>query len=1335
MPTASPRAVAATTEAAGTAAAATADSFSPRISLTIHSIRNIAQLLPVALTVAAPTLTSPSSRVSTAASAKKKGKDEASQPDPTAPLTYVLSFPTFASLTPPLPPASFPTTSSTPPPVFSPLLTVDATSPAAFLPVSCTHSEPIPSVPVLLDALHSVSYAVTLHAYSAAAQPVDKKAAAADKKKAAKDSAAKDDSATAVPAYPPETLTTLGTVTVPVQQLLRGGSEVSGVYALKAVGEAGEAVEVELAVAVTEPLLSEDDANNTNTLTLRLHSYHNLPLGFFDDVQPATAAVAESRPPTAGGKGAAKAKADAAPTADDIFTLLYRVPLSADTEASVWNERASIRLPTEAETTEQPEVAGRWNEPTARAAEGEKPATPATAAKDRKAELASARGKSPRPETASGGKKAGDKKDAAVEAAAAMPAAPAVSNAVLSFNFARTSLLTPAAVSALKSSISSHTLFPVQLTCTRLASAPAAADAQLSITGLSLLDLSSLLLPGRTRVEGCFAVTQTSAPAVKGNGDDKKSRAKAGADKAGKGKKDEAAGGGSDTVDTFDVCHTYVRLSLELAHPLLPTPPPLPLADLVPASSLSPSPLSELDCLFPPDLSFLHLDASSPARATFRRQVRRAVEQMRAAAGGAAWQDAWRRRLELTLHGLVRTRFALRLSAVRGEEEEEAQRRQWCNEAYSELMDEVSAVLAEGDGSAQVDAGGKARQVEDGVRLWSQLAQQAEEMEDYALSAYHHASCLQATRAYHRQYHSAVSRELQLAALYSHAAFLCRRGQWERAELALHDVLAEDDSHVPSQLLLACILLEQGRLQSAHDLLQPLLSLSLARHPLVQAVLVLLYHHEEEDERKEDALAQANAALRSLPAAVDDADPLVWQALSCAPAGQCGWAWLHSGDVCVLGARYGAALGLGRSVAVWLSGVLRAEELREAKEEKEQEPPAQPEQEEEASSEGPLSPTSASQRLLVKHAALLQYALLLSSQQQDTLSLRCAHRVSASLNLLSPASAALPVAVRLYFLTRLAAIYHACKRVEECEPLLLAYATLAPRHAHLPLHQPSLSLLTRLLLTKQKRAQALSLLAPLIAQHRASTSDEQPPAHWLLLSWLDALYADGRWVECVDVAAEVSRVEAVNARWCGVLCCVETRLWKEKEEERDKRRKQEEAAHSRVQRRQPNSGAAAFQPSPELQSLTTTAASLEASTLSNFAHFQQLTAQLPLPNSLSSLSLLLDLGHRLYDRERWAEAEQCWRAAASMDEALGGAGGGVAAERLSWIAARKAGTAVEGESEARLIQGLFRRNQRKREGREREHKEVIVVHKSAGGRSSRQPVTAGGDTRRIQSLD
>ena len=1300
-----------------------------------------------------PTLTSPSSRVSTAATTKKKGKDEAAQPDPAAPLTYVLSFPSFASLAPLLPAATIPTPSVTSPPVFSPLLTLDASTPAASLPVLFTHSEPIASVPVLLDAIHSAPFAVTLHSYSAtAAQPDKKTAAAADKKKSAKEAAAKDESANSAPTYPPESLTTVGTVSVPVQQLLSGAGEVSGVYVLKAVGEAGEAVEAEVTVAVSEPLLTADEANNTNTLTLGLHSYHNLPLGFFDDVQPAGSGTAESRPPSAAaGKGAAKAKEDKAAAAvpEDIFTLLYRVPLSADTHTTVWSETATLRLATEAEKgSGQPEVIGRWNDASAKTTEeataAAVPATPATASKDKRAELQS--GKSPRPDTAAKKASAASVEAAAASAtgaAVAVVAPPTVSNAVLSFEFARTTLLTPSAVTAFRSSITNNTLFPVQLSCTRVGSA-SASEPQLSITGLSLLDLSSLLLPGRTRVDGYFAVTQTSAAAVKGSADDKKGKAKGGMDK-GK-KKDEASGGaagnGSDVIDTFDACRTYVHLSLELAKPLVPTPPPLPLSDLVPASyaSASPSPLSDLDALFPPDLSFLYTDASSSARGTFRQQVRRLVEQLRAAGGGSGWGDGWRRRLEATLYRLVQTRFTLNLTVVRGKEEEDRTRQRLCNEACIELMDEVSAVLAESDSREQTVTDSRAQQVEDGVRLWSQLAQQAEEMEDYVLAAYHHASCLQATRAYHRQYHTDVSRQLLLASLYSHAAFLCRQGQLEGAELALHDVLAEEDAHLPSLLLLACMMLEQGRLQEAHDLLQPLLSLSLINHPLVQAVLVLLYHHEEEDEKKEDALTHANTTLRALPASVDDTDPLVHVALSSAPASQCGWAWLHSGDVCVLGARYGAVMGLGRSVAVWLSGVLRAEELREAKEEKEMETPTQQQDGERANEEpdniGPLSPTSASHRLLVKHAALLQYALLLSSEQQDALALRCANRIAASLNIASPTSAALPIAVRLYFLTRLASIYYACKRLEECEPLLLAYTSLLPRYSHLPLHQPSLALLTRLLLTKQKRAQALALLAPLVAQQRANVSDasSQPPSHWLLLTWLDGLYADGRWNECVDVAAEVSRAEPANARWCGVLCCVETRLWKEKEEERDKRREQEEAARRRAQRRQPSSAASAFQPSLELQSLIATAASLEASALANYIHFQQLTSQLPLPNSHSALSLLLELGHRMYDRERLQEAEQSWQAAAAMDDTMSGAGGGVARERLEWIKARKAGAAVEGESEARLIQGLFRRSQRKKEGREREHKEVIVVHKSAGYRASRLPTTADG-TRRIQSLD
>ena len=683
---------------------------------------------------------------------------------------------------------------------------------------------------------------------------------------------------------------------------------------------------------------------------------------------------------------------------------------------------------------------------------------------------------------------------------------------------------------------------------------------------------------------------------------------------------------------------------------------------------------------------------------------------------------------------------------MRGWDEEERARQRLCNEAYSELMDEVAAVLAEDSiSNEQADVGSRAQQVEDGVRLWSQLAQQADEMDDNVLAAYHHSSCLQATRAYHRQYHNEASRQLLLASQYSHAAFLCRRGQWERAELTLHDVLAEDDAHLPAQLLLTCLLLEHGRLQEAHDLVQPILALPSASHPLVLAVLTLLYHHEEQDELKASTTATANAALRPLSPTTADSDPLVLAALCGAVVGgQCGWGWLGSGDVCVLGARYGAAMGLRRSVAVWLSGVLRADELSEAKEEKEMERAEDTQQDERFSTADDetvlLSPTSASHRLLVKNAALLQYALLLVSQQQDAVALRCASRIAASINIASPSSANLSVPVRMYFLTRLAGIYHACKRVEECEPLLLAYTALVPQHPHLPLHQPSLSLLTRLLLAKQKRALVLGLLAPLIAQHRAQSSagNALPPSHWLLLAWLDALYADGRWAECVDVAAEVSRVEPANARWCGVLCCVELRMWKDKEEERDKRREQEEAAHRRMQRRQSNnttaSPAGEFQPSLELQSLIDTTSTLETSALAHYTHYTRLTSQLPLPPNPPSLTLQLELGHRFYDRNRLVEAEQCWQSAATTEDAMaggsggsgggGGGGGGVARERLEWVAARKAGGVVEGESEARLIQGLFRRAQKKKGRGEREYKEVIVVHKSAGNKEQQQAASA-----------
>ena len=111
---------------------------------------------------------------------------------------------------------------------------------------------------------------------------------------------------------------------------------------------------------------------------------------------------------------------------------------------------------------------------------------------------------------------------------------------------------------------------------------------------------------------------------MKGGAEDKKGKGKPAADKANK-KKDDTGGSaaGSDLIDTFDACHTYVHLSLELAKPLLPTPPPLPLSDLVPRLSHHPPPLPRL----PASRTYFQPTCPSCTPPTLRRTAERSANR------------------------------------------------------------------------------------------------------------------------------------------------------------------------------------------------------------------------------------------------------------------------------------------------------------------------------------------------------------------------------------------------------------------------------------------------------------------------------------------------------------------------------------------------------------------------------------------------------------------------------------------------------------------------------------------------------------------------------------
>ena len=1130
----------------------------PRITVTLHALRNLASLLPPAAAssssaAAPPPLASPDPK------AKKKGKEEQTT-DAAASLSYLLSFPTFASLTPPLPPASYPTVPATFAPVFSPLLSLTSSSPLS-LPVSFSYSEDIPSIPLLASALPSASFPLSLFSFSpSAAAPQDKKKPDAKAK-----TAKADQTATApAPLYPAETLTLIGSASLPLQRLLQGESSVRGWYALNAGGEDG-CVEAEVELTASDALVAAEDVSRCNEFTLRVDDVRDLPAALLEDA----AGGAASRPNTAGKKDDA-----AAASSDLVFTLLYELPLGGSERRPVWTERGqqAVRKLTEEESLEQRSVSGQWREPQQDqqpAAQTPAPDTGKSAASPTRPPTARKQPSKAAP-TSSAPPKAEEESAAA---AAPSAAAPVVSNCAVSFDFSSSSFLCPEAAAALSQSIESDAPFPVQLTVRR---ALAGGDAAV-VVGVALLDLLELRMPGVCKVEGWFALTQSSSPvpAIRAGGaadDKKKGKTSAASGK----KKEEGVAAGEAMMDTLDACRSSVFVSVTLSRPLVPLPVAPPDAQLTQPSS---PPLTVLQALFPGphDVG----QAPSPATvSTLRASLRSLLSSL--SRGGSLGEEAqwqWRRRLESVIADVVRERFSFTLGSESLSDEEDSRRRERLqSELMAELMLEVRAVAQQEEEQAdkqaeQHRAGSSAvyHRVRDAVTQWGRLAQAAEAMDDLHLSRLHHERRVTAAHGWWEEQRSdEQSQAARVSALYDYAAFTMRRGELSAAEAMLRRVREMRPQHLPSTLLLSLLLLESGGLWEATELLSPLRPSSAAAsppHPLLSALLVLLFHHQQEDELKEQAIAAANAALSASSAAGDGG--LFAAALSTVPQCECGWDWEQTRDVCLLGTRYALAFGMRGSAAVWLAAVAGGEAgWREEKEEK-QAPAAEAAGDDTVSTAAGNSEAEGTQSAWnaeTRYAALLQHSLLASSQQQHAQAVQSARLILDDLQLSSSSSLPVSVALQLHLLSRLAAVFHCAKRTEEAESLLQSYHSLLRLQSSLPVDVASVSLLTRVLLSKQRRVAALSLLSWSLAAVR-SRGEQSSALCWLLLLHGEALYADGRFEAAADELSAATVLDPANCRGEGWLACCDLRIGRQHREQAESRQQQEERASRRQQQR------------------------------------------------------------------------------------------------------------------------------------------------------------------------
>ena len=1069
----------------------------PRITLSFHALRQLTSLLPLPPpAVATPRLQSPKTTT------KKKTKDDGPASDPSAPLTYVFSFPSFASLIPALPSSALPTAAPSAPAVFSPPIVLDQST-SSILPLTFAHVEEVRSPALLLDALSSADFTLSLYAFSPVAAS-DKKGATAARK--GKDAAPAESTS----AYPPESLTLLSSVRVPTDPLkllpptwlplpLRPTSAAPAPSALPEQ-TVSATPELQLSVTVSEELVKPEEAEQCFTLTVTVGAVRRLPADVLPDeggpTRPGSAAVAS---PRSLGKAAKAGKKDDRDT-DGVYTLVYEVPVAESEKRTVWTERIILRRLTDEERAEAPTVRGRWNDAreeanaAAAAAEAAEPAKREAAApaarKGGKAPTTTAAPSTPR---------------SAVPAVATAPSQPSVSGSVLVFDHRQSVLLGPTALQPLTALITGS-LFPVQLTVTKPSSDPAD-----PIRGLALVDLGELAKPGVTRVEGWWALTQTGGLPQR----------PAASPAAEAGKKVIKIPAASKATDTFDACRSCVWLSVELSRPLSPIPEPLPISALLPAPVVAPPSL--LSALFPPSLAFL-----SQPPPHLLSSLHDLLAPLLTASTSPSSLLPLTRRLEPLLAELAECNHGAEDAATPADKDRIR------NELWLEVMRAVTRWHDEQrDGKATSRRANRLVMVADAIRRWGTQAAEAEEMSDVALARLHHENRITAATGWTEEEGGGEAAQAALVdALYDYAAFALRRGETEHAEVSLRKVLSIAQ-HVPSLLLLAVVLLEAGYLREADDLLHQLPAPSSAE-PLAVAVLSLLYQHTEQDELLEAAVSGINPTLALLPA-TQPPSPLTAAALGSLPFTQLGWSFDGSAHVSLLGARYALAMGLPGSAHVWVRAVLGAEDVRGIEEEKE-------------------GPNADANRNAVRYGAWLHRALLLLRDGETAVAAEHAARIVRALELHSPASTAsttLAPAVRLYFLTRLAAIMQACRRMDDCEALLLAYTALIPAHRDLPLHLPSLAALTRLLLAKQNRVMALSLLSSLLPSTTPSSALSSP---WLHLLYAEALYADGQYSEAMAQCSEASLREPGNSRVYAQLCCGHCKLWKAKQAQRRARR-------------------------------------------------------------------------------------------------------------------------------------------------------------------------------------
>ena len=723
-----------------------------------------------------------------------------------------------------------------------------------------------------------------------------------------------------------------------------------------------------------------------------------------------------------------------------------------------------------------------------------------------------------------------------------------------------------------------------------------------------------------------------------------------------------------------------------------------PYPTLCPCQFLLPAPVvtspSLLSVLFPPSLAFLS-EPSPPLLASLHG----VLSPLLSSPVSAASLPHVTRRLEPILADIVHQRYS-HTDLVSPLDKDRAR-----NEVWLEVMKAVQSWQAADD--LQTVGQGRSSQVAEAICRWGVNAREAEEMEDFALARLHHENRITAATGWMVERGGERAQGVLVAVLYEYAGFACRRGETEFAEVSLRKALSLTP-HTPSLLLLVLLMLEVGELREAYELMQD----CTASHsePLVAAVLTVLYHHMEEDALLAGVIASVNPTIAAL-SPTHPPSPLTAEALGDLALSQLGWSFDGSLHLSVLGMRYAYAMGLKGAAEVCVRAVIAAEEGRGIEEEKE-------------AGKGDASNP-------IRYLAWLHLALLQVDQAQYSRAVESVGRVVRGFDLLSSAvveeQSSLPPPVLMFALTRAARVLHACRRVEDCESLLVSYVALIPDHPALPLHLPSISQLTRIFLAKQNRGAALSLLSSLIPS-QAST----PTSPWLHLLYADALYADGQYDVALSQCSEASLQESSNSRVYGLLSPIHCRLWKVQQTQREK----VEAAEQRHHRRS-SASSSPFAPSLHLQSLLTCEQSHHQSALSHHQHFLQLTALIPLPVTAVTVALYLELGMAWYEREQWDQAEEVWRIADVVEGGLGGAGG-LARERLEWVKAKRAGGVVEGESEARMIQGLFRRVKLKKDRSALEHKEVVrILHKKPGGRGGRPSMLASTSlsTARVRSLD